>query len=358
VLAADAARDVAILRVDPAVTAAVRPMTVSCDQPARPVPAQGDEIFAIGAPIRQPKSIAAATVSRVDAQGLAAPFGLGRGSAGGPVMTARGDLVGITSFAGGDDRNGREDSRVVRIEAACDVLAAARRKMMEVAAPSGLHLPVEPERPFPIDALRAALERGAASLTAYRLEGSAFDVTFITPVLTYVAYYQSQRPRPRTTSADTRKPEPERELVRPLLDFANWSDYVGDFPPVLLVRVTPKLAEGFWTKVARGAASTQGVSIPAIKRPTSNFSRLRAYCGDTEVTPIHPFKLEQRISESVAIFEGLYVFDAGALGPQCPAVKLVLYAEKEPEKGDTRLVDPKIVQQVWEDFAPYRQSGR
>jgi len=23
-------------------------------------------------------------------------------------------------------------------------------------------------------------------------------------------------------------------------------------------------------------------------------------------------------------------------------------------KGDTRLVDPKVLQQVWEDFAPYR----
>ena len=31
--------------------------------------------------------------------------------------------------------------------------------------------------------------------------------------------------------------------------------------------------------------------------------------------PIHPFKLEQRVSESDAIYEGLYVFDPGALGP-------------------------------------------
>jgi hypothetical protein len=35
-------------------------------------------------------------------------------------------------------------------------------------------------------------------------------------------------------------------------------------------------------------------------------------------------------------------------------VKLVMYSEKDPQKGDTRIVEPAIVQQVWKDFAPYR----
>ena len=52
--------------------------------------------------------------------------------------------------------------------------------------------------------------------------------------------------------------------------------------------------------------------------------------------------------------KGLYVFDPGAFGPQCGTVKLVLYSEKEPEKGETRIVDPNVVQQIWQDFAPYR----
>ena len=138
------------------------------------------------------------------------------------------------------------------------------------------------------------------------------------------------------------------------MDFSNWSDYVEDFPPVLLVRVTPKLVESFWTTVARGAAQTQGVALPPIKHLTSGFSRLRAFCGDAEVTPIHPFKLELRVSEKETIDEGLYVFDPGALGPQCGTARLVLYATKEPEKGDTRVVDPKVLQQIWQDFAEYR----
>ena len=84
---------------------------------------------------------------------------------------------------------------------------------------------------------------------------------------------------------------------------------------------------------------------------------MRAFCGDAEVTPIHPFKLEQRLSETEAIYEGLYAFDPGALAPQCGTVKLVLYSEKEPDKADTRIVDPGLVQRVWQDFASYRAPG-
>ncbi len=79
---------------------------------------------------------------------------------------------------------------------------------------------------------------------------------------------------------------------------------------------------------------------------------MRAFCGDTEVTPIHPFMVEQRISETEAIYEGLYVFDSEVLGPQCGTVMLTVYSENDPDKGDTRVVDPKVLQQITRDFAP------
>jgi hypothetical protein len=176
----------------------------------------------------------------------------------------------------------------------------------------------------------------------------------MTPVLIYGAA-QSEQDRERERRKSPRTPEAEPSVMRLLTDFGTWSEYVADFPPVLLIRVTPKLVEGFWTTVARGAARTQGIAVPPIKHFKSGLSRMRGLCGDAEVTPIHPFKLEQRLSESDAVYEGLYVFDPGALGPQCGPVKLVLYSEKEPEKGDTRLVDPKVLEQIWQDFAPYRE---
>ena len=357
VLASDPVMDVAVLWIDPKAIASARPVPLPCKGADNPPVENGQEIFTIGVPLRQLKGMTTGTVSGVDTHSITSDLILARGSAGGPVFTARGDLVGITSIMSEKDektQRTRGNSRVVRIDDACAVVASAEKLMRNAAPPGGTHLPVEPVQPFPEDALKDAAEHRTGTPSPYQISASAFDVSFITPVLTYAAQYQSEHGRPRTTSKDTRKPEPEPTMVRPLTDFGNWSAYVMDFPPVLLVRVTPKMVEGFWTTVGRAAARTQGVSIPAIKHFASGFSRLRAFCGDAEVTPIHPFKLEQRISESDTINEGLYVFDPGALGPECGTVKVVLYSEKEPEKADTRVVDPSVIQQIWQDFAPYR----
>ncbi len=234
-------------------------------------------------------------------------FRLAPGSAGGPVFTAGGGVVGITSIVDDKNESRRGASRVVRIDDACDVVASAEKKMKDAAPPDGTHLPVEPVRPFPVNALKDAAQRRVGSLSPYQMSSSDFDVAFMTPVLIYGAQYQSEQGRGRERRGGPRTPDAEPAVVRPLMDFGNWSEYVADFPPVLLIRVTPKLVESFWTTVARGAARTQGVSLPPIKHVKSGFSRMRVFCGDAEVTPIHPFKLEQRVSESDAIYEGLYV---------------------------------------------------
>jgi S1-C subfamily serine protease len=343
VLAADAERDVAVLWIDPKVAASVRPVPLGCAQAAKPPVADGQKLFTISAPLREQKGMSSGTASGVEPHSVLADFMLVAGSAGGPVFTAGGGVVGIASVVDDNNERRRAPSRVVRVDDACEVVASAEKKLQDGSPPDGTHLPVEPARPFPIDALKDAAKRRAGNLNPYQISSSDFDVNFITPVHVYGAQYQAEQDRGR----DLRR--------RPLMDFGNWSEYVADVPPVLLIRVTPKMVEGFWTTVARGAARTQGVSLPPIKHVKSGFSRMRVFCGDAQVTPIHPFTLEQRVSESDAINEGLYVFDAGALGPQCGPVKLVLYSEKEPEKGDTRVVDPAVLEQIRQDFAPYRE---
>jgi hypothetical protein len=179
--------------------------------------------------------------------------------------------------------------------------------------------------PAPVATFKDAVRRRAGSLKPYQMSAAAFDIAFITPVLNYAAQSQSNQ------------------------QFSNWSDYVADIPPVLFVRVTPKMVERFWAKVARGAAQTQGMALPAIKRAAAGFARLRAFCGRAEVQPIHPFTLERRVSETEAIYEGLYVFDPAALGPECGTVTLALRSEQESEKEDVRVVDPRVLQQIWRD---------
>ena len=219
-------------------------------------------------------------------------------------------------------------------------------------------LPVEPERPFDDEALREAAKRRAGSLSAYQVPAEDFDVSVITPVMLYAARHREERSTGSERGRNAASPEEMLKAIRALQEFANWDDYVFDFPPVVMIRATPKLVEGFWTTLARGAAQSQGVSIPPVKRLKAGFARMRLFCGETEVTPIHPFRIEQRVSEREFVYEGLYVFDAASLGPDCKVVKLTLYSDKAPEKGDPRTIDAKIVQQVWDDFAPYRAAGQ
>jgi len=353
VLAADAARDVAVLWINPAAVASVRPVPLGCAD-AKPSVTDGQKVFAIQAPLLQEKGPTSGTVSQLGAHAFVSDLALSSGGAGGPVFNPSGAVIGLTSVdERATERGGK--SRVVRIDDVCEVVSAAEPKMKTAAAPNPTHLPVEPARVFPVEALERATQTRAGSLSPYQISSSDFDVSLITPVHTYGAQHQAARVN-RDRGKSGPPTDAEQMVVRTLMEFGNWSPYVADFPPVLLIRVTPKLVEGFWTKVARGAAQTQGMAIPPIRRFKSGFSRMRALCGDAEVTPIHPFKIEQRVSDNEGIYEGLYVFEPEALGPACGTVKLVLYSEKEPEKGDTVVADASVVQRIWQDFEPYRAS--
>lgn len=356
VVVTDPVRDVAVLWIDREVVAGVRPVPLGCELATRPTVANGQEIFTIGAPVLGPKDLTEGTVTGVAPQSIAAEFEFDSGAPGGPVF-ADGAVVGVSSIAA-DDNGQRDETPVTRVDAVCDAVASATTKLSSVAAPDRTRLPVEPVRPFPIDALREAAGRRAGNTNPYQLSASDFDVAVITPVLTYAAQNPAApTPAPARGRGQGQAPRAlpaAREPVRSLTDFGTWSDYVAAFPPVLLIRVTPKLVEGFWTKVGRMAVSTQGVVLPPIKRVTSGFLRMRAFCGDAEVMPIHPFTLAQRISATDAVGEGLYVFDPSALGPACGTVKLELYSQKAPTKADTRVVDPAVLEQIEQDFAPYR----
>lgn len=356
VVVADPARDVAVLWIDRDVVAAVRPVALGCERAPRPVMANEQEIFTIGAPFRGQKDLTAGTVTSMAPQAIAANFEFDAGAPGGPVFAADGGVIGITSIADDTDRR-RDDTPVIPIDAVCDVVAIATAKMQGAAVPDRARLPVEPARPFPIDALRDAAGRRVGNTRPHQLSSSEFDVALITPVLIYTAHNPPMPARGRGQGNATRTPPEPPEPAPSLTNFGTWSEYVNAFPPVLLIRVTPKLVEGFWAKVGRAAASTQGVALPPIKRLTSGFSRLRAFCGTTEVTPIHPFTLTQQVSASDAITEGLYVFDPSALAPGCGTVRLELYSQKAPTKPDTRVVDKTIVEQIWQDFAPHRAEN-
>jgi hypothetical protein len=348
--------DVAVIRIDPTISADVAAVPLPCAQSPSQKVVDGQEIVTIGVVPRRGADSMFGRVRGVEPHRLSSDLRLEPASAGGPVFSDQGAVIGITAIRGEPERN-RADAHVVPAEDVCTALVSAQQTMANTAPPSGTLLPVEPASPVSMDALKTAAARRVGSLNPYQQSSASFDVAFFTPVLTYAAQYPLQ---PTATGGPRvgARTAPAPVLVRPVTDFANWSEYVADIPPVLLIRVTPRLVEGFLTTVARGAARTQGVAVPPVKRAKAGFLQLHASCGDMEVTPIHPLLINRHVSERDTITEGLYVFAADALAPQCGTVKLTLYSEKEPTKPETIVINPSIVQQISADFAASRPPAR
>jgi hypothetical protein len=362
VLAADQSRDIALLWIDPAVVSSIKPARLGYSQPGTPAVTEGQEVFAFDTAGFDQKNLASGNVTRVDTKIIAADVRPDSDSSGTPLLSATGAVIAITTLEEATSRSSNDTHRAVRIDEARTLIGDAEKGILSAPPPPGTLLPVEPPGPFPQTALEDAVKRRSTSMSTYQLLTTDFDVTIVTPVQIYGARHRSDRTTGATTPGGRQDIGDMPNSRRALEDFGNWSDYVADNPPVLMIRATPKLVEGFWTTVGRAAASTQGVALPAFKHVKTGFFGMRLYCGDAEVVPIHPFKIERRLNEGNAegnaVYEGLYVFDPGAVGPTCGTVRLTLFSEKAPDKGDPRVIDAKAVQQIWDDFAPYRSGGK
>ena len=356
VVASDAVHNVAIVWIDPQATRA-KPMTLGYAQGDKAPVNQHETVYSIEGRASDVKGLASGTVDRVTAHTVSADVQLGREDAGSPLFTLNGAVVAITTAAADESAFLNELSPdAVRIDDARTALAEAEKKLDGAAPPAATPLPTEPTVAFPEKALENAAKTLGGRPSAYAVSATDFDINIITPPVLYASLHKAQD-RERF---DYARDDPQRQpVLRPLEDFGSWDEYASDTPPVLLVRVTPKFGEKLWTTIARGAAQTQGVAIPAIKKPKAAFGSLRLACGDTDVTPIHPFRIGHRVDDGTTADEGFYVFPASAISPECAAVKITVFSDKASDKGDTRTLDAKIVQQVWDDFAPYRAaSGR
>lgn len=357
VLASDPDKNIAVVWIDPAAAAAVRPMKLGYTDGGRPL-ADKEKIFSISAPMDDDKGLETGIVRRITPHAIRSDIRVNDDDLGTPLFNTSGEVVAVTSPHDDPASLTASDTLAVTIDGARGVIAAAEKKMTDAPAPAGTRLPVEGPPLFPDDPLKEAAQARRRSLAPYRVAAADFDVHLVTPLVAYAARHGSERTTGAERGRGARTAAEMEAARRALREFGNWWDYVRRDPPVLMIRATPKMVESVWKSILRGAAQTQGVALPPIKRIKAGFARMRIFCGDAEVTPIHPFKIEHRVGDGDAVYEGFYIVDPAAVGPQCGTVRLTLFSDKAPEKGDTRAIDPKIVQQIWQDFAPYRAAAR
>ena len=320
VIVDDRATGGAVIWIDPQAIAAIPPIAPRCGAGEYAAARYEDQISTIAAPMLSGKDVIDGVVTRVTSQAVFADLRIARETAGGPVFTANGELLGISAIQEDPGKYVRTEAWVVPLERACEAIAMAAKPMAGLAPPKGARLPVEPAATAtPV----STTSSGKPKTQIPKLQSANFDISLMT----------SARARELNTSD-------------PGSDFGNWTDYLRYAPPVLLVRVSPQFEESFWKMLARGAASTQGMNLPPLKSFSSNFLRMRAYCGDTEVAPIHPFIVEHKVPDRAPIREGFYVFPIDAFGPQCATVRFAMFSEKDPKNGDTKTIDPKLFEQL------------
>ncbi len=90
-------------------------------------------------------------------------------------------------------------------------------------------------------------------------------------------------------------------------------------------------------------------------------------CDGKPLTPIQRGKIEFTKSLSSYLktkqrtaYAGVYTYSADTFAPdKCKQLSLQVVSQRSPGTPEIRVVDPRMVQQVWSDFEPYRhQSGK
>jgi hypothetical protein len=364
-LAADADRDVAILRIDsrPFDDSIVAPLAGVTDSDAGVV--EGERVFTIGSPLNQRKIVTSGVVSKIEPHAIISDVTINHGNSGGPLFNSLGEVVGLTTF-GDSDSNGPGVSGVVRLSETLPVIAAARAKLATSAVPSSTLLPVDPPGTFPLDAIKVVVNAEKFNTRPYSFSEGGYDVTLVTPVLQYRMKMQDEMEAVKAKQRRNRRAaQAVTNTIQPMEHLRNWAEYVGEYRPVLLVEARPQLREGFWSAFGRGLAASQGVYAgPANLAFRTDFYRMSLMCGPEEVEPIHrgknPILLNEEnawVRVKDATFSGLYAYAPDAIRPQCGVVTLRLFSEKAPDKPIVHLIDAATVARIWGDFSPYREKN-
>jgi S1-C subfamily serine protease len=361
ILTVDAQRDVAILYADLRAFSEAAPAQIATAHPGRELAAPGEKVFTIGSPLGLKKIITSGIVSKVEDRAIISDVNINHGNSGGPLFNDLGEVIGITTFLvpGG---NGPGVAGVIRIDQALPVLEQARKKMRDAELPSARLLPVEPSEPYPLASLKEFNSRGKFDKKPYIFTVGGFDVALATPVLQYAVQSKSGHAAAEGRMKRTgRRKESPQNTFEPLQDLHEWAEYTGDFKPVLLVQAAPQLRETLASALGRQLApELEFIGGPPRMKFRTDFYRMKLLCGEKEVEPIQPGKAATVVNSHSSFVNvadatdvGIYSYPPDAISPSCGKVTLQIYSEKDPEKFESRVLDPKSVERVWNDFRPY-----
>lgn len=333
----DRLTDVAVVRVSPAAVGGIQALSASTE---------AFEALRVGEPVvilGFPGSLGPVTTTGIVSQKREGLFltdaGASPGNSGGPALDAEGRLVGITTF-GTNPVSGTGLQGSVSMH---QVVPMIDGLSVSGPAPPPDSLPVIPLDDFPITALERALTEeewpdDLYDVTATGIgDGGSYNVTVVTP------------------------PFLARHTLE-LGDLSHWRHELGAFPPVVVLRVFPRVGQSGWGVLANlalavigGATDTYFLPVWApVAKGSIVGSRVQGPTG--EVVPLQR-RWSRVLREGVPVTVLHIVLSPEAFRPNEDGGLGSFTLSVEDANGGTRywLLPEETVQQVAQDFLEYFQ---
>jgi len=330
----------------------------------------GARVFTISSPLAQDKTLTKGTL-RNTGEVISPDFKIASIDSGAPVFNALGEVIGVLKFA---DQNGIRPgaSGVIRIQDSRVLLAKARQMIKEaIAFPSTAMLPTEPGDSYPADDLKNKMDLKKFKPKAYEADFGEYQLTMITPVLKHYIIEKNRIAFER----QKKKIEKDGIITSPVMmnsfyELRNWGDYVNQMRPVVHLLVVPEVSatgkSTFLSLLTLGVGVMSGAAmvLPADFKFKADFEEMALTCDGKLVTPIQRGKIELiksltsylKMKQRTA-YAGVYTYSAESFAPdKCKQMSLQIVSQQSPATPEIRVVDPKMVQQVWSDFEPYRRQ--
>jgi S1-C subfamily serine protease len=349
-VAENARHDLAILRIHPSAVRDVVALQLAEDAPDRAPVSVGERVVAIGSPLATEAILTSGIVSKVEEGAIYSDVNINPGNSGGPLLSSRGQVIGITTFS--LTSSGPGVSGIVRIHLASELLNTAAQRLADLPAPTERLLPVESAFPYPA----TELERLAAqplNSRAYHVESGKIDIQFITPVV--VATLETAADRDAADQRSRRSRGKQVDEYKPGEGFYEWRRYGGDYRPVVVVQAVPEIT---LTVASAFAVALVGASAPQEYRFKADFDRMELRRGETVVEPIHPKRYPNRYSFQAGVssmndvaFYGSYEYPPEAFAPgEALTIQVWKQGDATP---NLKAVGEDVRARVWADFLPY-----
>lgn len=356
VLAEDAVRDVAVLGADLAAFPGAHPAALAAPEELAALQ-PGEEVFTVGSPLNLRKVLTAGVLSGIEPRALLSDINLNHGNSGGPLFDGRGHVIGITTFLDAGEPDGPGMAGMIKISEADPALAAARRALLSGAdPPSAALLPVAPAGAFPVTALQAVMRLPAFDLRPYQFKLGGFQVTISTPVV--AAWLQSHHARAVAGARSRRTGAAAEPGFDPASDLREWMRYTGEFAPLVSIVATPRFQATLLSRLGR-ALDRRRTGLRY--RYAADFDHMELLCGERAVAPITPGRIPEAASFATAtahgvdaVYAGIYQYGPAAITPACGAMRLAVYSSDGQVRST--ILDPALVQRVWQSFAPWRST--